>query len=88
MSKTRHIKTRMNQRAIDQKLIELVLNFGASQIRGSICKYFLSKKNIEVTLNRLDKLRSKIMRAKDKGGLVLVANKDNGKQITAYRMKS
>ena len=28
------------------------------------------------------------MRAKDKGGLVLVANKDNGLQITAYRMKS
>ena len=86
MSKTRHIKTRMNQRAIDQELIELVLNFGASQIRGSICKYFLSKKNIKVTLNRLDKLRSKIMRAEDKGGLVLVANKDNGLQITTYRM--
>lgn len=86
MSKTRHIKTRMNQRAIDEKLIELVLNFGAYQIRGSICKYFLSKKNIDITLNRLDKLRCQIMRAKDKGGLVLVANKDNGLQITTYQM--
>lgn len=86
MSKTRHIKTRMNQRAIDEKLIELVLNFGAYQIRGSICKYFLSKKNIDITLNRLDKLRHQILKAKDKGGLVLVANKDNGIQITTYRM--
>jgi hypothetical protein len=44
MSKTRHIKTRMNERGIDEQIIKLVLNFGASQIRGSICKYFLSKK--------------------------------------------
>ena len=82
MSKTRHIKTRMNQRAIDEKLIKTVLSFSATQIRGSICKYFLSKKNIDITLTRIDKLRSQIMKARDKGGLVLVANKDNGIQIT------
>ena len=88
MSKTRHIKTRMNQRAIDERLIKIVLSFSATQIRGSICKYFLSKKNIDITLTRIDKLRSQIMKARDKGGLVLVANKDNGIQITTYRMNN
>jgi hypothetical protein len=86
MSKTRHIKIKMNQRAIDEQLIKIVLNFGATQTRGMICKYFLSKKNIDATLERIDKLRCQIMKAKDKGGLVLVANKDNGLQITTYRM--
>ena len=49
MSRTKHMKVRMNQRAIDKQLIELVLNFGASQIRGSICKYYLSKKYLHDT---------------------------------------
>ena len=88
MSKTRHIKTRMNQRGIDEQLIKLVLNFGASQIRGSICKYILSKKNIDKTLQRIDKLRSQIIRAKDKGGIILVANNNNGIQITTFRMEN
>ncbi len=88
MSKTRHIKTRMNERGIDEQLIKLVLNFGASQIRGSICKYFLSKKNIDKTLQRIDRLRSQIIRAKDKGGIILVANNNNGIQITTYRMEN
>ena len=88
MSKTRHIKTRMNERGIDEQIIKLVLNFGASQIRGSICKYFLSKKNIDKTLQRIDRLRSQIIRAKDKGGVILVANNNNGIQITTYRMEN
>lgn len=88
MSKTRHIKTRMNQRGIDEQLIKLVLNFGASQIRGSICKYILSKKNIDKTLQRIDKLRSQIIRAKDKGGIILVSNNNNGIKITTYRMEN
>ena len=86
MSRTKHMRVRMNQRAIDKQLIELVLNFGATQTRGMICKYFLSKKNIDGTLERIDKLRCQILKAKDKGSLVLVANKDNGLQITTYRM--
>ena len=43
MSKTRYIKVRMNQRAIEQNIIDLVLKFSAIQTIGSIEKYFLPK---------------------------------------------
>jgi hypothetical protein len=46
------------------------------------------KKNIDKTLQRIDRLRSQIIRAKDKGGIILVANNNNGIQITTYRMEN
>ena len=84
MAKTRHIKTRMNQRAIDNNIIKLTLVFGAVQIQGSTEKYFLTKKNVAKTLQRLDRIRSQLIHAKDKGGIVLVTNSE-GIEITAYR---
>ena len=84
MAKTRHIKTRMNQRAIDNNIIKLALVFGAVQIKGSIEKYFLTKKNVDKTLQRLDRIRCRLIHAKDKGGIVLVTRSE-GIEITAYR---
>lgn len=84
MSKTRHIKTRMNQRAIDKNIINLALVFGAMQVKGSIEKYFLTKKNVDKTLQRLDRIRCQLIHAKDKGGIILVTNTE-GIEITAYR---
>jgi len=85
MSKTKHIKVRMNQRAIEQNIIDLVVKFSAIQTIGSIEKYFLTKKNIDKTLRLLDRLRSRLIHAKDKGGIVLVKD-SNGTEITTYRL--
>ena len=46
------------------------------------------KKNIDKTLQRIDSLRSQVIKAKDKGGIILVSNNNNGIQITTYRMEN
>jgi len=87
MAKTRHIQTRMNQRAIDKELVKLTTALGAVQERGDVEKYILSRKSLDVTLRRLDRLRGKLVKARDKGGVVLVAS-DKGVEITTYRLDS
>lgn len=87
MSKTKHIKVRMNQRGIDKNLINLAIMFSAIQKKGSVEKYFLTKKNIDKSLRRLDQIRSRLIHAKDKGGIVLVRG-SNGNEITTYRLSS
>ena len=87
MAKTRHIETRMNQRGIDNQLLELAEQFGTVQERGDVEKYILSRKSIDATLRSLDKIRSKLVKARDKGGIVLVAGEE-GTKITTYRLDS
>ncbi|MHC4705517.1 MAG: hypothetical protein ACYS8I_00320 [Planctomycetota bacterium] len=87
MAKTRHIQTRMNQRGIDNKLLELASEFGTLQERGDVEKYVLSRKSIDATLRILDKIRGKLVKARDKGGIVLVTS-DDGTDITTYRLDS
>ena len=88
MAKTRHIQTRMNQRGIDNnKLLELASEFGTVQDRGDVEKYVLSRKSIDATLQSLDRIRGKLVKARDKGGIVLVTGED-GTQITTYRLDS
>ena len=86
MAKTRHIQTRMNQRAIDKQLLQIATDFGSVQEHGGIEKYVLSRKSLDLTVRRLDQLRGKLMKARDKGGLVLVTS-DNS-EITTYRLDS
>ncbi len=86
MSKTRHIKTRMSQRGINQKLIELTMSFGAIKKKGCVIKYFLSKKNIDHTLKKIDRLRKELLTARDKGGIAMVCDDQNGTEITVYRL--
>lgn len=87
MAKTRHIQTRMNQRGIDNKLLELATEFGTVQERGDVEKVVLSRKSIDATLRSLDKIRGKLVKARDKGGIVLVTS-DDGTEITTYRLDS
>lgn len=87
MAKTRHIRTRMNQRAIDQQLLQLAVDFGTIQERGDVERHILSRKSLDSTLRRLDHLRGKLVKARDKGGIVLVAGED-GVEITTYRLDS
>jgi len=77
----------MNQRGIDNTLLELAAEFGAVEERGEVEKYFLSRKSIDATLRGLDKIRARLIKARDKGGIVLVIG-DDGAEITTYRLDS
>lgn len=87
MAKTRHIQTRMNQRAIAEELLKLATSFGVTRERGDIEKIVLGRKSLDTTLRRLDRLRGKLVKARDKGGVVLVTG-ENGVEITTYRVDS
>ena len=82
MAKTRHIQQRMSQRCIGQELIDLICQFGESI--GD--KRILNRKACQVAMNELDKLRKSLLRAEQRGGLVLVEDRDV--QITAYSLDS
>ena len=88
MAKTRHIATRMNQRGIENQLIELATQFGITQARGPIAKKVLGKKGVDACLKELDQLRSKFVKLRDKGGIVVVQDIDESTAITTYRLDS
>ena len=87
MAKTRHIQTRMNQRGIDQQLVALARDFGKTVERDGAQRHMLTRKGVDATLKRLDRLRGSLLKARDKGGVVLVDGHD-GVEITAYRLNS
>jgi hypothetical protein len=77
----------MSQRGIDERLLDLVKDFGVAQERGDVEKYILNRKSLDESLRRLDRIRSRLVKARDKGGLVLVSGAD-GTEITTYRLDS
>lgn len=83
MSKTRHIKKRMSQRGIRERLIKVVTDFGAPT---GTDKVILNKKSTEEVLRQLDLLRKNLLDIHKKGGLVVVDS--GGKLITSYRLSS
>ena len=87
MAKTRHMQARMNQRAIDQQLVDMVSVFGSTQERGDVEKQILNRKGVDKVIQRLDRLRGSLIKVRDKGGLVVVTTHD-GVEITAYRLDS
>ena len=82
VSKTRHIQQRMNQRGIRSEVLGVVEQFGSWQ--GDKC--ILNKKACNDVLFELERVRRNVIRAQDKGGIVLV--EANGAQITAYSLDS
>ncbi len=84
MAKTKHMHQRMCQRGIDEQLVRLVQQFGISRDSSGALKTILSLKGIDKSLAQLDKLRKNLLRARDKGGVVLVESTDRA-QITTYR---
>lgn len=82
MIETNHLRARMSQRGITNNLLNLALEFGDH--KGE--KVFLNKKGIDNFLKEIDLLRSKFIRAKDKGGVVLVMSGEVG--ITTYNYDS
>lgn len=79
MNKTKHFNQRTSQRGIPHELAMLTVEIGRMQ--GD--RYVLGRKEVDEELDRLDERRRLLLKARDKGGLVVVA--DEGAFITAYR---
>jgi hypothetical protein len=82
MSKTRHYGARISQRGIRESTVELAQLHGIPQ--GD--KLVLSRKQILSVLAALDRERKELIRAMDKGGVVVV--ECGGAVITAYDFDS
>lgn len=82
MAKTRHIHQRMNQRGIQQQMLDIVKMFGVED--GD--KTILNRKGIDAALGELQKLSGQMQKMKSRGGLVLV--EDGDAEITTYALDS
>lgn len=82
MAKTRHIQRRMSQRGINSEMLTIVQQFGKWE--GGKC--ILNRKACNDVLNELQKVKSDVIKMKEKGGLVLV--QDDDVEITTYALDS
>lgn len=79
MNRTEHFSKRMAQRGISRQLAELATEIG--DIHGD--RYVLGRKRVDDELEKLDERRRLLLKARDKGGVVVVAK--DGHLITTYR---
>jgi hypothetical protein len=82
MTHTKHMVTRMNQRAMTQDLVDLALEYGECQQD----KYVLTRRALQELLDGIRSLERVVIRALDKGGVVVV--EEAGQLITTYSPKS
>jgi len=82
VAKTRHIQKRMSQRAIKEEMLETVMNYGVKQ--GD--KIVLNRKACDALLAELESLKKTVIKARERGGFVLVSDKQT--LVTAYRLDS
>lgn len=80
MHTTHHCKARQAQRGIPLKMVDYVLSHG-SQSRDKIV---LGDREVRQRLAELDEERRLLMKIKDKGGVVVVANGEA--VITTYNL--
>jgi len=83
MSKTRHIQARMSQRAINQRLLNLTLEFGVEYENG---KVILNRQGLVELMRQLRELQQAAQQAVNKGGLVVI--REGEILITTYRLDS
>lgn len=84
MSRTRHMQSRMSQRGINQRMVELAAEYGITEND----KIVLSENQLKALIAELDGIRRKSIKALDKGGLVVVSASDTGAYITTYSLDS
>lgn len=84
MSKTRHMQSRMSHRGINDELVHLTLQFGVEV--GD--KTVLSEKQLKTLIEELDHMKSRAVKAIDKGGMVVVSCPESGTLITTYGLDS
>ena len=82
MAKTKHFSSRISQRGIREATVRLAQKHGCPH--GD--KLVLGKKQIQSVLKVLDKERKELIRAMDKGGVIVVES--CGDLITAYDFDS
>jgi len=82
MVATEHLVSRMNQRGIPGKLLNLVIEFGEQKQD----KIILDRKLTLKIIQEIDQMRKDLIKIVDKGGVVLVAV-DNV-MITTYNRDS
>ncbi|MCT7621930.1 DUF4258 domain-containing protein [Aliarcobacter butzleri] len=80
MFSTNHFKSRMSQRGISKKVIDLVLAFGKDE--GD--KLFLDKKETQRIIYQIDNLRNTLLKVMDKGGVAVVVEDET--LITTYNL--
>lgn len=82
MHTTKHMQARMSQRGISGDMVDLARQFG----RDDQDKYILDRKGLRDLLEALRGLQRKVIKALDKGGVVVV--EADGALITAYTADS
>jgi hypothetical protein len=75
------MQQRMNQRAITQAMLDLTKRFGCE----SGDKTVLNRKSIEAVLKEFKKIEAELLKAKARGGIVIVEDDDT--EITAYGLE-
>lgn len=78
---TLHMDARMNQRGITADLVDLTMRHG--DWCGDRCQ--LNQKAIDRRIAEIDLERKRLLRARDKGGLMVV--EAGGAKITTFAMK-
>ena len=82
MAKTKHYGERVQQRGIRESTVRLAQEHGVPQ--GD--KLVLGRKQIQSVLEALDRERKELIRAMDKGGVIVV--ECGGALVTAYDFDS
>lgn len=82
MHATKHMQARMSQRGISGDMVDLARRFG----RDDQDKYVLDRKSLRDLLDELRGLQRKVIKALDKGGIVVV--EADGALITTYSADS
>jgi hypothetical protein len=82
MAKTKHYGARISQRGIREATVELAQQHGIPH--GD--KLVLGRKQIRFVLEAIDRERKELIRAMDKGGVIVVES--GGELITAYDFDS
>lgn len=72
MVTTKHCQSRMAQRGLPKKLLELVIEFGKEN--GD--KLILNKKATQKVIEEIDSIRKELLRIMDKGGVTVVLEND------------
>ena len=80
MFSTNHFKSRMSQRGLPKKVIDLVLEFGKDE--GD--RLFLDRKETQKIIYQIDNLRNNLLKVMDKGGVAVVVEDET--LITTYNL--
>ena len=80
MFSTNHFKSRMSQRGLPKKIIDLVLEFG----KDNGDKLILNRKETQKLIDEVDDFKKNLLKVMDKGGVTVVL--DNEFLVTTYNL--